>query len=179
MAYILPHNMSHAHATNRETVHSQLVGLNSIPADESLAAPEGQLLAAILSARISEPKQVRTVLQELRLESTVHLGQLDLEERYEMMAAMRGAGVALGSRNKLRLLASESERTVLLDHRQGFRRAQAEESNIDPQADVRRDSATTQARERASEQSGEAKQESNRILGVSGDSAPYMQLMSR
>ena len=67
-----------------------------------------------------------------------------------MMAAMRGAGVALGDRNKLRLLASQqtSERAVLSDHEQDFRRTQAEESNIDRQADVRPDSATTQARER-------------------------------
>jgi hypothetical protein len=143
--------------------------------DESLAAAEDKLLAAIVGARISESGRVATALKELRLESAAHLGRLDLEERYEMQAAMRGAGVALGDRNKLRLLTSQqsSKRAVLSDHQQDFRRTQAEESNIDRQAesDVRPDSATTQARERASEQAGGADQGSNRILGVSGDSA--------
>ena len=134
---------------------------------------ENKLLAAIVGAQISEQGRVARALKELRLESAAHLGRLDLEERYEMMAAMRGTGVALGDRNKLRLLASQqsSERAVLSDHEQDFRRTLAEESNIDRQADVRPDSATTQARERASEQAGGADQGSNRILGVSGDSA--------
>ena len=144
---------------------------------------ENKLLAAIVGAQISEQGRVARALKELRLESAAHLGRLDLEERYEMMAAMRGAGVALGDRNKLRLLASQqsSERAVLSDHEQDFRRTQAEESNIDRQADVRPDSATTQlqARERASEQAGGAEQGSNRILGVSGDSAASICLMFR
>ena len=146
---------------------------------------ENKLLAAIVGAQISEQGRVATALKELRLESAAHLGRLDLEERYEMMAAMRGAGVALGDRNKLRLLASQqsSARAVLSDyeHEQDFRRTQAEESNIDRQADVRPDSATTQlqARERASEQAGGAEQGSNRILGVSGDSAASICLMFR
>ena len=142
---------------------------------------ENKLLAAIVGAQISEQGRVATALKELRLESAAHLGRLDLAERSEMMAALRGAGVALGDRNKLRLLASQqsSERAVLLDHEQDFRRTQAEESNIDRQANVRPDSATTQARERASEQAGGAEQGSNRILGVSGDSAASICLMFR
>ena len=140
----------------------------------SLAAAEGQLLAVIVGARISEPGRVATALKELRLESAAHIGRLDLEERYEMMAAMRGAGVALGSRNKLRLLASGSMESAVPLHEQWSRRMQAEESGgIGQQAEVRRDSATTQTRERASEQGGGAEQESNRSLGVSGDSASY------
>ena len=67
---------------------------------------EDKLLAAIVSARISEPDRVTGVLNELRVESTGHLGRLDLEEWSEMMAEMRSGGVALGSRNKLRLLVA-------------------------------------------------------------------------
>jgi hypothetical protein len=149
-------------------------GPNVTPEDTSIAS-EDKLLAAIVGARISEPELVATALTELRLESAAHHGRLDLEEWVEMMAAMRGAGVALGDRNKLRLLAtgSESAMLVLRGVEQAPRRTQAEESDIDRQADVRRDSATMQARERASEQSGGAEQESNRVLGVSGDSASY------
>jgi hypothetical protein len=68
------------------------------------STPKGELLAAILGARISEPDRVSRVLNELRVESTGHLGRLDVEEWSEMMAEMRRGGVALGSRNKLRLL---------------------------------------------------------------------------
>jgi hypothetical protein len=67
---------------------------------------EDELLAAIVSARISEPDWVAGVLNELRVESTGHLGRLDLEEWSEMMAGMRSGGVALGNRNKLRLLVA-------------------------------------------------------------------------
>jgi hypothetical protein len=117
---------------------------------------------------------VATALKELRLESAAHIGRLDLEERYEMMAAMWGAGVALGSRNKLRLLASGTMESAVPLHEQWSRRIQAEESGgIGQQAEARRDSATTQTWGRASEQGGGAEQESNRILGVSGDSASY------
>jgi hypothetical protein len=69
---------------------------------------EGELLAAIASARISEPDRVAGVLDELRLESTSHLGRLDREEWSEMMTEMRRGGIALGSRNKLRLLVATS-----------------------------------------------------------------------
>ena len=77
---------------------------------------EDELLAAIVSAHISEPDRVAGVLSELRVESTGHLGRLDLEEWSEMMAGMRSGGVALGNRNKLRLLvAAQSSRS----HTQG------------------------------------------------------------
>ena len=59
-----------------------------------------------MSAHISEPDWVTRVLNKLRVESTGHLGRLDLEEWSEMMVAMRSGGVALGSRNKLRLLVA-------------------------------------------------------------------------
>jgi hypothetical protein len=71
-----------------------------------------QLLATVGHARVSEPEQMAAVLGELRLESAAHLGRLDQEERTEMMAAMRGAGVALGDRNKLRLLTAERHRNA-------------------------------------------------------------------
>ena len=45
-----------------------------------LHTDEDELLAAIVSARISEPDRVAGVLSELRVESTGHLGRLDLEE---------------------------------------------------------------------------------------------------
>jgi hypothetical protein len=70
------------------------------------AAPEGdKFLADIVRARVWAPERVAGVLAELRLDSAAHLGRLDRAERSEMMAAVRGAGVALGDRNKLRLLA--------------------------------------------------------------------------
>ena len=71
-----------------------------------LHTDEDELLAAIVSARISEPDRVAGVLSELRVESTGHLGRLDLEEWSEMMAAMQTGGAALGDRNKLRLLVA-------------------------------------------------------------------------
>ena len=69
-----------------------------------------QLLATVGHARVSAPEQVAGVLEELRLESVAHLGRLDQEEWIEMMAEMRGAGVALGDRNKLRLLTADLQR---------------------------------------------------------------------
>jgi hypothetical protein len=50
----------------------------------SIHTDEDELLAAIVSARISEPDRVVGVLNELRVESTGHLGRLDLEEWSEM-----------------------------------------------------------------------------------------------
>ena len=165
----------HAVSPAKAGLHSQPMAGPNIIAEENriLASAEHKLLAAIVGARISEPGRVATALKELRLESTAHLGRLDLEERVEMMAAMRGAGVALGSRNKLRLLAIGSESAVLLRGERDPRRTQAEESDTNRQADVRRESATT-ARERASEQASDTQQENNRVLGVSGDSTSYM-----
>ena len=81
-------NLGHADATFLHTEH------------------EDELLAAFVSAHISEPDWVTRVLNKLRVESTGHLGRLDLEEWSEMMVAMRSGGVALGSRNKLRLLVA-------------------------------------------------------------------------
>ena len=49
---------------------------------------EDELLAAIVSARISEPDKVAGVLNELRVESTGHLGRLDLEEWSETGMAL-------------------------------------------------------------------------------------------
>ena len=45
-----------------------------------LHTDEDELLDAIVSARISEPDRVTAVLNELRVESTGHLGRLNLEE---------------------------------------------------------------------------------------------------
>jgi hypothetical protein len=101
-------------------------GPGGMPADIR-AAKDNELLATDISrARVSEPEQMAVVLEELRLESIEHLGRLDEEERSEMVAAMRRAGVALGDRNKLRLLALEWGRawSVQLSARQGPRRVQ-------------------------------------------------------
>ena len=89
-----------------------------------LHTDEDELLDAIVSARISEPDRVTAVLNELRVESTGHLGRLDLEEWSEMMTEMRKGGVALGSRNKLRLLVATSS-TGAGASSAGPRRAQA------------------------------------------------------
>ena len=68
----------------------------------------GQMLAAVTRTGVSSPGQMAGILQELRVESAAHLGRLDSEEMSELMTTMRGAGVALGDRNKLRLLATDS-----------------------------------------------------------------------
>ena len=86
---------------------------NNTPARVLAVAEDAlQLLATVGHARVSAPEQMAGVLGELRLESAAHLGRLDQEERTEMMAAMRGAGVALGDRNKLRLLTAEWQQNV-------------------------------------------------------------------
>ena len=103
--------------TNNLRADATFRGSNVVAAD--LAQPgqnpqteKDELLAAIVNARISEPDRVAGVLNELRVESTGHLGRLDPEEWSEMMAGMRNGGVALGNRNKLRLLvAAQSSRS--------------------------------------------------------------------
>jgi hypothetical protein len=134
---------------------------------------EVELLAAIVSARISEPERVTRVLHELRLESTGHLGRLDQDEWSEMMVEMRGSGVALGSRNKLRLLVAEKSPAVRASS-VGSRRAQADESSSSSRTGRQDDStstATKQAREQESTNNSEGT-----TLGVSGDSAPHVSL---
>ena len=130
-----------------------------------------ELLATIVSARISEPERVTRVLNELRLESTGHLGRLDVEEWSEMMAEMRGDGVALGSRNKLRLLVSEKS-TAVGASSVGSRRAQADESGSKA---GRQDESTSTATNQAREQESTNKSEGT-VFGVSGDSAQHVSL---
>jgi hypothetical protein len=84
-----------------------------------------QMLAAVTRAGVSSPGQMAGILQELRVESAAHLGRLDFEEMIELMTTMRGAGVALGDRNKLRLLATDSRwGSSSAFGSQGVRRAQ-------------------------------------------------------
>ena len=134
---------------------------------------EDKLLAAIVSARISEPAQVAGVLNELRVESTGHLGRLDLEEWSEMMAEMRSGGVALGSRNKLRLLvagrtsASACAWPAWADGPRRVQERQAEESS----SRTGRQGDSTSAAKQASGQESTNKT-TDTIFGVSGDSAP-------
>jgi hypothetical protein len=132
---------------------------------------EVELLAAIVGARISEPERVTRVLNELRLESTSHLGRLDVEEWSEMMEEMRGGGVALGSRNKLRLLVVEKSPAVSALS-VGSRRAQADESSS---RTGRQDDSTSTATKQAREQESTNKSEGT-VFGVSGDSAPHVPL---
>ena len=129
------------------------------------------LLAAIVGARISEPERVTKVLNELRLESTGHLGRLDHEEWSEMIAEMRSGGVALGSRNKLRLLVAEKSTAVGASF-VGSRRAQADESSS---RTGRPDDSTSTATKQAREQESTNKSEGT-VFGVSGDSAPHVPL---
>ena len=133
---------------------------------------EDELLAAIVSARISEPDPVAAVLKELRVESTGHLGRLDLEEWSEMMAGMRSGGVALGSRNKLRLLvagrsASAGAWQTWADGPRRVQELQAEESS----SRTGRQGDSTSAAKQASEQES-TNEPTGTIFGVSGDSAP-------
>ena len=139
-----------------------------------LHTDEDELLAAIVSARISEPDRVTAVLNELRVESTSHLGRLDLEEWSEMMTEMRIGGVALGSRNKLRLLVVAARsasagawQTSWADGPRRVQEIQAEESR----SRTGRQGDSTSAAEQASQQ--ESRNEpTGTTFGVSGDSTP-------
>jgi hypothetical protein len=139
-----------------------------------LADQAPELRAAIAGARISEPARVAGVLAELRIESAGHLGRLDPEERSELMAAMRGAGVALGDRNKLRLLISRAEdfasmAGTYMPAADGSRRVQDSQIGEGSASRPPADSATTEARERTNREQDSNAQET-RMLGVSGDS---------
>ena len=138
-----------------------------------LHTDEDELLAAIVSARISEPDRVAGVLKELRVESTGHLGRLDLEERSEMMAAMRSDGVALGSRNKLRLLVATASIGTGASS-VGPRRAQALPAEESGSRKGRQDDSTPTARQASAQDSTNGK--ADKIFGVSGDSAPHVPL---
>ena len=81
------------------TVHSRGAIATTAPGTETintlghadatfLHTDEDELLAAIVGARISEPDRVAGVLNELRVESTSHLGRLDLEEWSETGMAL-------------------------------------------------------------------------------------------
>ena len=127
-----------------------------------------QMLAAVTRAGVSSPGQMAGILQELRVESAAHLGRLDFEEMIELMTTMRGAGVALGDRNKLRLLATDSRwGSSSAFGSQGVRRAQQggqDDSMTDKQlkAQVEGHAGTAQP------SGGKASDGS----GVSSDSAP-------
>jgi hypothetical protein len=133
-----------------------------------------QLQAAIAGARISEPARVAGVLAELRIEAAGHLGRLDLEERSELMVAMRGAGVQLGDRNKLRLLSQGSESFASTSDTYmpvgGSRRVQDSQNDEGSASRPPVDSANTEARERTKEQESNAQETRATMLGVSGDS---------
>ena len=147
-------------------------GVQAGPAGDRPARTDADaLLAAIVGARISEPERVNKVLSELRLESTGHLGRLDHEEWSEMMAEMRSGDVALGSRNKLRLLVAEKSTPVGASF-VGPRRAQADESSS---RTGRQDDSTSTATKQAREQESTNKSEGT-VFGVSGDSAPHVPL---
>ena len=126
-----------------------------------------------MSARISEPDRVTGVLNELRVESTGHLGRLDLEEWSEMMTEMRIGGVALGDRNKLRLLVAARSastgawQTSWVDGPRRVQELQAEESS----SRTGRQGDSTSAAEQASQQES-TNEPTGTILGVSGDGAP-------
>jgi hypothetical protein len=134
---------------------------------------EDELLAAIMSARISEPERVTGVLNELRVESTSHLGRLDLEEWSEMMVAMQSGGVALGSRNKLRLLVdahSSRSHTLGVVSFGDRRRVQAESGDDESSSRSGRQSDPASAAKQASEQEPR-KEPTGTVFGVSGDGA--------
>jgi len=170
-------SVRHADATFREP---NLAAPDLVPAQvagqsqESLRIDEDELLAAIMSARISEPERVTRVLNELRLESTGHLGRLDREEWSEMMAEMRSGGVALGSRNKLRLLV-DAQPTAVGASSVGSRRVQADVESTSSSRTGRQDDSTSTAVKQAREQESTDKGEST-VFGVSGDSAPHISL---
>ena len=136
-----------------------------------LHTDEDELLAAIVSARISEPDRVTGVLNELRVESTGHLGRLDLEEWSEMMAVMQTGGVALGDRNKLRLLVAARSasagawQTSWVD---GPRRVQELQADKSSSRTNQEGDSSTSAAEQASQQES-MNEPTSTIFGVSGD----------
>ena len=157
-------------ATFRE---SNLAAPDLPRAGQNPQTEKDELLAAIVSARISEPDRVAGVLSELRVESTGHLGRLDLEEWSEMMAAMQTGGVALGDRNKLRLLVAARSastgawQTSWVDGPRRVQELQAEESS----SRTGRQGDSTSAAEQASQQES-TNEPTGTIFGVSGDGAP-------
>ena len=88
-----------------------------------------------------------------------------------MMAEMRSGGVALGSRNKLRLLVVEKSTAVDASF-VGSRRAQADESSTSSSSSRtgRQDDSTSTATKQAREQESTNEKEGI-VFGVSGDSA--------
>ena len=146
-------------------------------AEQNSQIEKDELLAAIVSARISEPDRVAGVLNELRVESTGHLSRLDLDEWSEMMAQMRSGGVALGTRNKLRLLvAAESSGShvgsaALLGGRRRVQTGSGDEESSSRSG--RQGGDSTSAAKQASEQEP-SKASTGTIFGVSGDSAPQI-----
>jgi len=128
----------------------------------------GQTLAAVTHAGVSSPRQMAGILQELRVESAAHLGRLDFEEMIELMTTMRGAGVALGDRNKLRLLATDSRwGSSSAFGSQGVRRVQQsgqDESMTDKQLKTQ-----AEGHARTAQPSGGQASDGS---GVSSDSAP-------
>ena len=89
------------------------------------------------------------------------------------MAAMRGAGVALGDRNKLRLLIRAEDFASMagtyMPGADGSRRVQDSQNGEGSTSRPPADSATTEARERTNREQDSNVQET-RMLGVSGDS---------
>jgi hypothetical protein len=116
---------------------------------------------------------VTGVLNELRVESTGHLGRLDLEEWSEMMTEMRIGGVALGSRNKLRLLIaarSASAGAWPTSWVDGPRRIQELQGDASSSRTGQKGDYTSAA-EHASQQNS-TNEPTGTTFGVSGDSAP-------
>ena len=135
---------------------------------DALDTEIGRMLAAVTRAGVSSPGQMAGILQELRVESAAHLGRLGFEEMIELMTTMRGAGVALGDRNKLRLLATDSRRgSSSAFGSQGVRRAQQggqDESMTDKQLKTQ-----AEGHARTAQPSGGQASDGS---GVSRDSAP-------
>ena len=160
-----------AHEINTPFPELNTAPLHNLPGagEKPALTDEDELLGAIVSARIFEPERVAGLLNELRVESTGHLGRLDQEEWSEMMAEMRSGGVALGSRNKLRILVAARSPPVGVSS-VGFRRVQADESSSKRGRQDDFTSATTQAREQES-----TNRKESTTFGVSGDGAPRVQ----
>jgi hypothetical protein len=136
---------------------------------DALDTEIGRMLAAVTRAGVSSPGQMAGILQELRVESAAHLGRLDFEEMSELMTTMRGAGVALGDRNKLRLLARESNCDPSSSFgSQGVRRAQQGGHEEESVTNTQLKAQAQGHAETAQPSGGQASNGS----GISSDSAP-------
>jgi hypothetical protein len=90
--------------------------LHACATADTATAGADAFTAALSSATLLDPAGMQQALQELGLLAVPDILRLDAAESKEMVSSLRGAGVTLGDRSRLRELADSSLRFgVLLD----------------------------------------------------------------